>query len=107
MTDLYTTPLKGSIALSTALHTDHNLLKDNSLYKFIWITEGTATLIVDHIKTVIRRMILSLLHPYSTLYLKKLKENTKHCSSIATFTAFSDMTTRSHVMDYFSGIMVP
>ena len=88
MTDLYTTPLKGSIALSTALHTDHNLLKDNSLYKFIWITEGTATLIVDHIKTV-------------------MKENTKHCSSIATFTAFSDMTTRSHVMDYFSGIMVP
>ena len=59
MTDLYTTPLKGSIALSTALHTDHNLLKDNSLYKFIWITEGTATLIVDHIKTVMKEQFRS------------------------------------------------
>jgi AraC family transcriptional regulator, transcriptional activator of pobA len=63
MTDLYTTPLKGSIALSTALHNDHTLLKDKTLYKFIWITEGTATLVIDHIKTVMEKNDILALTP--------------------------------------------
>lgn len=73
MTDLYTTPLKGSIALSTALHTDHNLLKDNSLYKFIWITEGTATLIVDHIKTVMKENDIIALTPLQHIVFEEIE----------------------------------
>ncbi len=44
-----TTPLKGRLLLSDDLARSTDLLRGESLYKFVWLRHGTATLSVDHI----------------------------------------------------------
>ena len=43
------TPLKGDIALTYAFHSDNELQKDKSLYKFIWVQTGSLALDIDHV----------------------------------------------------------
>lgn len=44
-----TTPLKGSVAMTDVFHRQRALTKDKSLYKFIWVKNGSLTLEVDHL----------------------------------------------------------
>lgn len=44
-----TTPLKGSVAMTDDFHRQRPLLKDKTLYKFIWVKSGSLTLEVDHL----------------------------------------------------------
>lgn len=72
MTDLYTTPLKGSIALSTNLHTNSDLLKDNTLYKFIWVTDGSLSVEIDHIETTLETNDILALTPLQHIIFKNV-----------------------------------
>ena len=36
------------LALTTSYHTEKNLQKEKSLYKFIWVRQGSITLEIDH-----------------------------------------------------------
>lgn len=44
-----TTPLKGSVAMTDVFHRQRPLLKDKTLYKFIWVKSGSLTLEIDHL----------------------------------------------------------
>lgn len=44
-----TTPLKGSVAMTDIFHRQRPLLKDKTLYKFIWVKSGSLTLEIDHL----------------------------------------------------------
>lgn len=46
-----TTQLKGEIAISSVLHETKKLINDRSLYKFIWVQNGSLDLEIDHIPT--------------------------------------------------------
>lgn len=43
------TRLDGSVAMTAALHESRALMQDKSLYKFIWVQEGTLVVEVDHV----------------------------------------------------------
>lgn len=45
----FSTPLKGNISLSSNFNENKVLQKDKSLYKFIWVQNGSLTLEVDHV----------------------------------------------------------
>ena len=40
--------IKGRIVLTDSLHEDPDLLKDKTLYKFIWVDSGEVELDIDH-----------------------------------------------------------
>lgn len=57
--------IKGKVVLSDSLHESPALLKDKSLYKFIWVLSGRLELDVDHQSVVLEAgqlMTLSHLH---------------------------------------------
>lgn len=43
------TPLNGNIAMTYRFHEDAGLQQDKSLYKFIWVQQGTLDVEVDHV----------------------------------------------------------
>lgn len=43
------TPLNGSMIITSELHTNRQMLQDKSLYKFIWVRSGEVTIEVDHV----------------------------------------------------------
>ncbi len=43
------TPLNGNIAMTYRFHEDAGLQHDKSLYKFIWVQQGTLDVEVDHV----------------------------------------------------------
>lgn len=45
----FRTRLKGNIALTNAYHSDNDLQKDKSLYKFVWAQTGRLTIDIDHV----------------------------------------------------------
>ena len=45
----YCTPLKGCIALTSHYHDDKELQRDKTLYKFIWVLNGSIDVEVDHV----------------------------------------------------------
>lgn len=64
MTDYhFTTRLKGHLSLTNAFHTDKNLQKDKTLYKFFWVREGTLTLEIDHVEMILERNEIVSLTP--------------------------------------------
>ena len=48
-----TTALGGRIALTSELHAARGLMSDESLYKFLWIADGTVTVSIDHVDSVL------------------------------------------------------
>ncbi len=66
------TSLKGNIALSSTFHTNKELQQNKSLYKFIWITEGSLTLLVDHIPVVLRKNDIIALTPHHYVEIKQV-----------------------------------
>lgn len=51
----FNTRLKGKIALTDSLHTNRELLKDKTLFKFIWVQDGTISLEVDHVSITLEK----------------------------------------------------
>ena len=47
--------IKGRIVLTDSLHEDPDLLKDKTLYKFIWVDSGEVKLDIDHQHVVLKR----------------------------------------------------
>lgn len=59
------TKIKGKVILSDSLHANKALLKDKTLYKFIWVLSGKVELDVDHQSVVLaggQLLALSHLH---------------------------------------------
>lgn len=65
------TPLKGNIALSSTFHTNKELQQNKSLYKFLWVTEGSLTLLVDHIPVVLQKNDIIALTPHHYVEIKQ------------------------------------
>lgn len=54
------------LALTTSYHTEKNLQKEKSLYKFIWVRQGSITLEIDHQEvTLAENEVISLQSPAS------------------------------------------
>lgn len=55
--DEYTlhTRLKGTISLTFDLESNPKLLSDKSLYKFLWVQEGTLSVEIDHVPIVMHK----------------------------------------------------
>lgn len=61
------TKLKGRIALVPDLHARRELLRDASLYKFVWVRSGRLRLSVDHVETVLEPNEVLTLTPFHRL----------------------------------------
>ena len=46
--------IKGRVVLTDSLHEDLDLLKDKTLYKFIWVSSGEIELDIDHQQIVLK-----------------------------------------------------
>lgn len=58
---IFSTRLRGNIALTDSYHTNLALRKDNTLYKFIWVQNGSLRLEIDHIPvTLVKGEIIPL-----------------------------------------------
>ena len=82
MTHYYTNSLKGIILLTNNLPAVLAGHKTNDLYKFIWIQEGKATLVVDHVEKTLGKDEFISLSPLHDIKIKKQKGN------ISTFIQF-------------------
>lgn len=51
----FTTRLKGTLVLTNSLHKDKLLQEDKTLYKFIWIRQGTLAMEIDHLPIVLKK----------------------------------------------------
>lgn len=69
----YLNALQGTIILTDEFHTDSQLQGDNTLYKFIWVTEGTVKITVDHIDRQLKKEEILSLNPLHALHIKEMK----------------------------------
>lgn len=60
---IFSTKLDGLIGVTSSLHENNQLLKDTSLYKIIWITEGEVTIEIDHVITILHKDEIVTLTP--------------------------------------------
>jgi AraC family transcriptional activator of pobA len=67
------TQLEGVIAITTDLNEDTELIKDNSLYKLIWVQSGTLQLEVDHVAITINKDELVPLTPLHHMKVDKVE----------------------------------
>ena len=49
----FQTPLKGKIAITSHFENERELQKDKTLYKFIWVKNGSINIVVDHVEMVL------------------------------------------------------
>jgi AraC family transcriptional regulator, transcriptional activator of pobA len=64
------TKLDGNIAITYSLHKSPELLRDRSLYKFIWVQKGSLRIVVDHIPLTVRKDEIVSLSPMHHLEFK-------------------------------------
>lgn len=69
----FSTRLKGNLFLTNAFHTDRELQKDKSLYKFIWVQQGSLTLEVDHIEMTLKQNEIVSLTPLHHIEFKNIE----------------------------------
>lgn len=67
------TRLKGQIALTAALHTQPNRLKDKNLYKFLWVRKGSLTLEIDHVPMQLHQDEIIALTPFHHIEFKEIE----------------------------------
>lgn len=67
----FNTRLKGTIALSKSFHTQASLAKNKSLYKFIWVQNGTIDLEIDHIPLRLKKNEIISLTPLHHIEIKE------------------------------------
>ncbi|KIO43812.1 helix-turn-helix domain-containing protein [Sanguibacteroides justesenii] len=68
----FVTRLNGNMSLTHAFHADSSLQKNNSLYKFIWIQNGTLTLEIDHITVTLQSNEIISLTPLHHIEIKEV-----------------------------------
>lgn len=66
------TKLNGCVAMTTNLHKDKELALDKSLYKFIWVQEGTLTVVIDHIELQLMKDEIISLTPVQRIEIKEV-----------------------------------
>lgn len=66
------TKLNGCIAMTTNLHKDKELALDKSLYKFIWVQDGTLTIVIDHIELQLTKDEIISLTPVQRIEIKEV-----------------------------------
>ena len=92
--------IKGRIVLTDSLHEDPDLLKDKTLYKFIWVDSGEVELDIDHQQLVLKKgQLIPLSHLHHLEFLR-IEANTMLCCSTETFTAYMAMTMKCRVTGY-------
>lgn len=64
--------LKGNLTLTSDFHTNQALRKDKTLYKFIWVQNGTITLEIDHIDITLGKDELISLTPLHHIAFKEI-----------------------------------
>lgn len=69
----FNTRLKGKLALTNELHHAPLLLKDKTLYKFIWVTQGSLAVETDHVVTELQQDEIISLTPLHHLTIKEVK----------------------------------
>lgn len=69
----FSTRLKGNLFLTNAFHEDKDLRKDTSLYKFIWVRQGSVTLEIDHIEMTLEQREIVSLTPLHHIEFKKIE----------------------------------
>ena len=63
--------IKGRIVLTDSLHEDPDLLKDKTLYKFIWVDSGEVELDIDHQHVVLKKeQLVPLSHLHHLEFLR-------------------------------------
>lgn len=60
---IFSSPLKGVVALTNGLNANSNLMRDSSLYKIIWLRDGVLKLEVDSIPLELHKDELVALTP--------------------------------------------
>ena len=73
MNVLFQTPLKGKIAITSNFENQVELQKDKTLYKFIWVKEGSVTLEVDHVEMTLDTNDIISLTPFHLLTIKEVR----------------------------------
>ncbi len=58
--------IKGRIVLTDSLHEDPDLLKDKTLYKFIWVDSGEVELDIDHQHVVLKKGAARSAFPFAS-----------------------------------------
>ncbi|MGL4333000.1 MAG: helix-turn-helix domain-containing protein [Bacteroidales bacterium] len=66
------TRLKGSVAMTSNFHENKSLMQDNSLYKFIWVQEGSLFVEVDHVITELQKDEIISLTPLQHVAIKEI-----------------------------------
>ncbi|MEG1616880.1 MAG: helix-turn-helix domain-containing protein [Bacteroidales bacterium] len=69
----FSTKLKGTVALSSNLHESRTLQTDSSLYKFIWVQEGSVTIEVEHVEIEVEKNQIIALTPLHHFDIKEVK----------------------------------
>ena len=85
------TKIKGKVILSDSLHENKALLKDKTLYKFIWVLSGQLELDVDHQPVVLKEGQLLTLYGWTASICL--------CCSTVIFIVFTATTMRFRATD--------
>ena len=72
MNNIFQTPLKGKIAITSHFEDQLDLQRDKTLYKFIWVKEGSVTLVVDHVEMTLSTNDIISLTPLHLLGIKEV-----------------------------------
>lgn len=67
----FNTRLNGNLALTSDFHSNPDLRNDKTLYKFVWVQDGTITLRIDHIDTTLGKDELIALSPLQHVEFKE------------------------------------
>lgn len=67
------TRLGGNVAMTTAFHSNKELMQSKTLFKFIWVQEGTLVLEVDHVVMQLERDEIISLTPLHHIEIREVK----------------------------------
>lgn len=95
----FNTRLKGNLTLTSDFHANQALRKDKTLYKFIWVQNGTITLEIDHIDITLGKDELISLTPLHHIEFKEINGTYLTLYSTAIFTVFTDTTRKFPATD--------
>lgn len=69
----FTTPLKGTLALTDEFHLNTVFQRDASLYKFIWVQQGKLKLEIDHVEMLLEENEIISLTPLHRVQVKEVE----------------------------------
>lgn len=88
------TRLNGNIAMTSRFHENKRLQRDKTLYKFLWVQNGSLAVEVDHIPMRLAKDEIITLTPLHHLEVKEVEGEYLTLVSTVTSIASSDMMTK-------------